>query len=326
MMQNKPRAIVAAIVANLIIAGSKFVAAFFSGSSAMLAEGIHSLVDTGNGGLLLFGLRRSRRPADEDHPFGHGKELYFWTLVVAMLIFAGGGIVSAFEGVARLRHPRPLDHLLSNYVTLAIAALCDGYSLWVAYREFRKSPGNEDDLLPAIRISKDPTLFAVLFEDTAALLGLFLAFVGLLLAQLLRMPAFDGAASIGIGLILIVAAVLLANETRGLLVGESVRGSTLAKICELVQADSAVERARRPLTMYLGPDSVLLALDIQFRQTLSAGDITEAVDRIERAVRSRFPRIRHIYIEAEAIISPSRPSQYSPTNAGETSPLNRFFD
>jgi cation diffusion facilitator family transporter len=314
-MPKTPKAISAAIAANLLIAGSKFVAGFFTGSSAMLSEGVHSLVDTGNGALLLFGLKRSRRPPDEAHPFGHGKELYFWSFVVAMLIFVGGGIASLYQGVQHLKRPLPLEHLGWSFAVIGVSALSEGYSLSIAYREFRRVAGEDDDLWPAIRISKDPSAFAILFEDSAALVGLLLAFTGITFAHYLHKPWLDAAASICIGLMLVVTAVLMSNEVKGLLIGEGARSKTLEKICEIVQQDPAVVRVSRPLTMYIGPETVLLALDIQFRNTLSAAGVAESVDRIETAIRRHYPRVRHIYIEAEAFISPSR-------QMAETSPYS----
>lgn len=300
---KKPKAIIAAISTDLIIAISKLTAAVFSGSAGMLSEGVHSIVDTANGGLLLFGIRRSRKPADEIHPFGYGKELYFWTLVVATLIFAVGGIASIYQGYLHVKHPFPLGYFVADYIVLAISAACEGYSLRVAYREFRKVAGNEDDLLPAILLSKDPSIFAVLFEDSAALLGLAIAFSGLALTQFTGNPLFDGISSIFIGAVLVIASTLLANETRHLLIGEGARSSTLNRICELVRMDPAVQGTRRPLTMYLGPETVLLALDVEFRPNLSAKEVTLAVDRLEEAIRKRYPKIRHIYLEAESIAS-----------------------
>ncbi len=313
-MVQKPKAILVAMAANLIIAASKFTAASFSGSAAMLQEGVHSVVDTGDG-ALSYGLHRSERPADDAHPFGHGKELYFWTFVVSMLIFAAGGIVSLYQGASRLLHPRPLDHLAWNYAILVISALAAGCSFRVAYREFRSKAGTDEDLLPAICGSKDPGTFIILFEDGAALAGLLIAFLGLLFAQILQKSSLDAIASIA--LILMIAATLLGNEARGLLVGEGARQATLRKICEPLEADPAVEAAGRPLPCISDRIPFCWRSTFVSIAPFSAGDVTNAVDRIERAVRSRFPRIRDIYLEADAFTSVLRSDTNSSTQAAK---------
>jgi cation diffusion facilitator family transporter len=296
---SSKRAIVAAIGGNLAIATTKFVAAAFSGSSAMLSEGIHSLVDTRNGLLLLLGIRLSQRPADARHPFGHGKELYFWTLIVAILIFAIGGGMSMYEGITHLSHPNPLENPVWSYVVLGLAVVFEGYSWSVALREFRAVQRGQK-LWQAVHTSKDPTIFTMLFEDSAALLGLSVALVGVYLGHQLRNPYVDGVASIIIGVILAGVAVLLAAETRGLLVGESAATQAVADIRALAENDPAVERVGPPLTMHLGPHEVLLNLEIQFRRGLSAAEVEAAVDRVESAIRSRHPDVKRIFVEAES--------------------------
>jgi cation diffusion facilitator family transporter len=302
---SSKRAIFAAIGGNLAIATTKFAAAAFSGSSAMLSEGIHSLVDTGNGLLLLLGIRLSQRPADERHPFGHGKELYFWTLIVAILIFAIGGGMSMYEGITHISHPNPLENPLWNYVVLGLAVVFEGYSWSVALREFR-AVQRDQKLWQAIHTSKDPTIFTVLFEDSAALLGLGVALVGVYLGHRLRNPYLDGVASIIIGVILAGVAVLLAAETRGLLVGESAATEVVDSIRAVAEGDPAVERTGPPLTMHLGPHEVLLNLEIQFRRGLSAAEVEAAVDRVESAIRSRYPDVIRIFIEAESLSARGR--------------------
>jgi divalent metal cation (Fe/Co/Zn/Cd) transporter len=282
----------------------------------MLQEGVHSVVDTGDG-ALSYGLHRSERPADDAHPFGHGKELYFWTFVVSMLIFAAGGIVSLYQGAFRLLHPRPLDHLAWNYAIRVISALAAGCSFRVAYREFRSKAGTDEDLLPVIYGSKDPSTFTILFENGAALAGLLIAFLGLLFAQILQEPSLDAIASIGIALILMIAAALLGNEARGLLVGEGARQATLRKICERVEADPAGEAAGRPLPCISDRIPFCWRSTFVSIAPFSAGDVTNAVDRIERAVRSRFPRIRDIYLEADAVTSVLRSDTNSSTQAAK---------
>jgi cation diffusion facilitator family transporter len=292
-------AILAAIVGNLAIAATKLIAAFFTGSSAMLSEGIHSLVDTGNGGLLLFGSRRSRKPPDANHPFGHGKELYFWSLVVAILIFALGGGMSVYEGVTHLAHAELHDPTW-NYVVLGFAMIFEGASCFFAFKAFRKEMSGQG-VLGTIRASKDPTTFTVLFEDTAAMLGLVVAFLGIFLGHQLNNPYLDGVASIIIGAILAVVAGFLAYESKGLLIGEGVDPAVLSSIRALVTDDTAVKGIKKSLTMHFGPSEVLLTLDVRFKKQLTAEGVAEAVDRLEKKIRDRHPEIKYIFIEAKSL-------------------------
>lgn len=300
MANTTKTGIYAAMTANVAIAVAKFVAAWFTGSSAMLSEGIHSLVDTGNGLLLLLGIRRSQQPPTEEHPFGHGKELYFWSLIVAILIFSLGGGMSFYKGIAHLRHPAPLTDPTWNYVVLGLSAVFEGAALILSLKTFNAHRGNKP-FWTALRASKDPGNFAVIFEDSAALLGLAVAALGVFLSHALHNPYLDGAASLVIGLILVVTATLLAYESKGLLIGEGADPEVLRRIQALAQADPAVRAARRPLTMHLGPEEVLLVLDINFRQELTAAEVEVAVDRLERGIRALHPPIKRIFIEAQSV-------------------------
>jgi cation diffusion facilitator family transporter len=300
MAGSSPKAVYAAIAGNLGIAITKFVAAALTGSSAMLAEGIHSLVDTGNGGLLLLGIHKSRKPADPDHPFGHGMEIYFWTLIVAILIFAVGGGFSLYEGIEHIRHPDPVARPGVAYLVLAVSAVFEGYSWSVAYREMRAGRGRRG-LWRMVRQSKDPTTFTVLFEDSAALFGLLVAALGVFFGSYFDNPYLDGTASIVIGVLLAVVAIILAFETKGLLIGEAVDPHTLQSIRTLVEDDPSVARVVKPLTMHLGPEDVLLALELVFESNGSAADSAAAIDRLDRLIRAKHPQIRHIFIEAQSL-------------------------
>ena len=288
MASESTKVIYAAIAANLAIAAIKFTAAVFTGSSAMISEGIHSIVDTGNGGLLLLGMQRSRKPADPDHPFGYGKELYFWTLIVAIVIFAVGGGISAYEGLLHVLQPTPIKDPLWNYAVLGLAVVFESYSFVVAFKAFKGLQG-EQSLWQSIHTSKDPTTYTVLFEDSAALLGLLTAFIGVVLASII------------IGMILAVVAVLLAYESKGLLVGEAVDPATLQTIRRLAEADPCVEGVKRALTMHFGPDNILLAMDLRFRKNLSATDLERTVDRLEDEIRNYNDKIKHIFIESDSL-------------------------
>jgi cation diffusion facilitator family transporter len=297
--------VLAAMGGNFVIAVMKFVAAAFTGSSAMLSEGIHSMVDTGNAGLLLLGMRLSKRPPDKLHPFGHGKELYFWSLVVAIMIFGVGGGVSAYEGILHLLHPAPVEDPAWAYWVLALAAVFEGIVLWIALRQFFATKPPNQSVWRTIRTAKDPTVFTVLLEDTAALLGLLTAFLGVWLGHYFANPYFDGAASVVIGLILGGIAAILAWESKGLLIGESADARVVNSIQRLVESDPAVQQARPPLTMHLGPDHILVNLDIRFADDLTAADIEAAIVRLEQAIRQAHPQVRQIFIEA-ASLAPRR--------------------
>ena len=296
-MAESKIAVYGAIAANVAIAVTKFIAAGFSGSSAMLSEGIHSAVDAGNGGLLLVGLHMARKPATPEHPFGRGKELYFWSLIVAVLVFGLGGGMSIYEGVMHMRRPEPLTDPTWSYAVLAMAALFEGASFLVALRQFRSQAAGRP-FWSALHGSKDPAVYTVLAEDGAALAGLAVAATGVWASHSLNMPVLDGAASVVIGCILAGVAMLLIRESRGLLVGEGVRPDTAAAIRDIAQHQRHVQKVGLPLTMYIGAEDVLLALDVVFADGVAADDAAATVDRIEREIRERFPKITRIYIES----------------------------
>jgi cation diffusion facilitator family transporter len=293
-------AIVAAIIGNLGVAVTKFVAAAITGSSAMLSEGIHSLVDTGNGVLLLYGLRQSRRPPDFTHPFGHGKELYFWSLIVAITVFALGGGMSIYEGIWHLNHPAPLADPFWNYVVLGCAFCFEGATLLFGWKAFRTVKGNRG-ILEAMHKSKDPSTFIVVFEDAGALLGLAIAFCGVFFGHQLDNQYLDGIASIVIGLMLATMAFFLAFETKGLLIGEGVDRETLGRLRRVVEGDPGVAHVSRLLTMYFGPHEVLLTLEVKFRDELSAVGVRATVARVQKNVRKEFSDITRIYFASESV-------------------------
>lgn len=302
MAQHSNLAIYGALAANVAIAVTKFVAAFFTGSSAMLSEGIHSLVDSGNQMLLLFGLKRSKRPPDANHPFGHGKELYFWTLIVAILIFALGGGMSAYEGISHLRHPGPLKDPTWNYIVLGAAFIFEGTSFVIAVHNLLKER-KKRTFFETLRLSKDPTLFAIVYEDSAALLGLLIAAGGVFFTHYFQNPQFDGLASILIGAVLAAVAVIMVIESRNLLVGESAQNYMVKDIFKFVNNDPDIITLRPPLTMHMGPHEVLLAMDVQFRNNISGEELAKAISRLEDDIRSKFPDVKRIFVEARNIVA-----------------------
>jgi len=289
------------IAANVAIAVSKFAAAYITGSSAMLSEGIHSLVDTGNGGLLLYGMSRSQRPADAQHPFGHGKELYFWALIVAVLIFAIGGGMSFYEGIKHLEHPEPLEDPLWNYIVLGVSILFEGAALVLAMRALLEKQAAGSSVWTTLRTSRDPAVFASVLENAAAVAGLVIALLGVYFGHLLHNPSFDGGASIIIGLLLMGVAVLLVARTKALLIGEGVSEDTTRLVQELAGRVPGVTQVRPPLTMYLAPEDVMLALDVDFDDHLTATQVEAAVVAVQDSIRAQHPEFKRIFIEAKSL-------------------------
>jgi cation diffusion facilitator family transporter len=305
MPSESLRTVYVSLGCDLGIATVKFIAAGITGSSAMLSEAIHSIVDSANGILLLWGKHASSRPADLDHPFGYGKELYFWTLIVAVLIFSIGGGMSIYEGIDHVVNSHSSTESIWSYTVLGVAGVFECITVAVAARDFRRERGKKG-LWVGVRTSKDPTVFTVLLENVAAVVGLLFAFWGIFLGHRLGLPYLDGVGSILIGLTLAVVAVVTAIESKGLLIGEGVDKQMLDKIRRLAESDPAVVRAGGPLTMYFGPNSILVALDVEFQNGLSAGEVTAAVDRLEKSIRTEYPAVKRIFIEAESL-SKARP-------------------
>jgi len=298
MSSGSKKVIIAALIGNALIAVTKFIAAVFTGSSAMLSEGIHSLVDTGNQILLLYGMKRASKPADENFPFGHGKEIYFWSFVVAILIFALGGGISLYQGIQHVIHPAEIINPMINYVVLGLAMVFEGAAWYFALREFNRTKG-ETGYLEAVSRSKNPSVFVVLFEDSAAMLGLMVAFLGVLLTQLTGVLYLDGVASIIIGLILIGTAVWLAYETKGLLIGESANKPVVKSIRAILQANENIRSVNEVLTMHMGPDYILANISVGFDAKLGASEIESCVAGVDQQIKNTHPLVKRIFIEAE---------------------------
>jgi len=287
-------AIYAAIAGNMAIAITKFIAAAITGSSAMLSEAIHSVVDTGNGWLMLLGVRKSRKPPDKDHPFGHGHELYFWTLIVGVLVFAVGGGMSVYEGIMHILHPTLPERPGWSYAVLGMAAVFEGTTWLFGWKAFNTERGRKG-VFQTIHDTKDPSTFTVLLEDSAALLGLIFAFLGIFFGSQFGLPQLDGVASVLIGLLLCGVAVLMVYESKGLLIGEGVDHESLKSIRRLVETDSAVERVGHLHTMYLGPREVLLTVELRFRNQISALEVRQAVARLRETIQSHHPHVTRIF-------------------------------
>lgn len=294
------KVIYAALFGNLLISILKFTAAFYTRSSAMLSEAIHSLVDTGNQVLLLYGISRSKKTADAKHPFGYGMELYFWSFIVAISVFGLGATVSLYEGVEKILHPEAIHNAYVNYIVLGLSLMFEGVVWYIAFKEFNNSRGKKS-VWQSIKNSKDPTTFVVLFEDSAAMLGLMVALIGVFIADQYNMPIFDGIASVVIGIILAVTAMVLAVETKGLLIGEAASDELSDKIREIVAAESSIIGINELRSMHMGANDILVALSIDFNNDVKAGEVEQSIAKIEQDIKQNFTDVKRIYIEVQSL-------------------------
>jgi cation diffusion facilitator family transporter len=301
MKKESPITVYSAIAANLFIAAVKFVVSFITGSSVMLAEAIHSTADTGNELLLLLGFKRSKKPADRKHPFGHGQELYFWGLVVAILLFSAGAGMAIYEGITNLSHPEQVSNPGWNYAVLGLAFLADGISWIIAFRKLYGQKKSGESFWHLLRTSKDPSVFMVFGEDSADIAGLLVAFLGIFISQQLRNPYPDVIASIVVGLILVVVAAFLAYESKSLLIGEAADREIVAAVQKLVQDHPAVNKAGQPLSVHLGPENVFLALDVQFKPNLQTSELVKIIDDLKNMIHREYESIGQIFIEMQGL-------------------------
>ncbi len=299
MASGSKKVIIAALIGNTLISITKFVAASITGSSAMMSEGIHSIVDTGNQILLLYGLKQAAKPADAEFPFGHGKEIYFWSFVVAILIFSVGSGISIYEGIRHINHPSPLHDPTINYIVLGMAILFEGAAFMFALKEFNKVRGHLG-YVEAVQTGKDPSMFVVLFEDFAALLGLIVALVGITIAQVTHDPFWDGMASVVIGVILGLTAIWLAYETKSLLIGEGADPKIVKDIKNIASKYDGIDKVNEVLTLHMGPEFLLVNISIDFDDNLKVGTIEKTIQEITKEIKENHPFAKKIFIEAEA--------------------------
>lgn len=297
-MAKNRKSIYSALIANLLIAVTKFIAGGFTRSSSMISEGIHSLVDTVDQVLLLYGLKRSKKEPDATHPFGYGKELYFWSFIVSILIFGLGGGISIYQGIQHIIRPEPVENPLWNYIVLGLSLIFEGSSFIIAAKEFNQVR-NGLSWWKAIVKSKDPSSFLVLFEDGAAVLGLLIVFILMVIGHNFNLPYLDGVASVLVGLLLVFTSAILARESRSLLMGEGIAPETQRKICTLAEQDEAVIKVVNVLSTYQAPDDVILMLIIDFEPAIDTEDITASIERIRKAIKQAYPLIKLVFIQPQ---------------------------